>query len=72
MMVMVMKARILWQAVDDGSACDDADHDGDSVDVILMQIKLGTLDQEHVEIEWQLRSFTRSAKKAKLGDVSET
>lgn len=30
------------------------------------QIKLGTLDQDHAENEWVLRSYTRSAKRAKL------
>lgn len=32
------------------------------------QIRLGTLDQQHAEIEWVVRSFTRSAKKPKLTD----
>lgn len=30
------------------------------------QIKLGTVDQAHVENEWVLRAYTRSTKKAKL------
>lgn len=32
------------------------------------QIRLGTMDQAHAENEWVLRSYTRSAKKAKLAD----
>lgn len=32
------------------------------------QIKLGTVDQQHAENEWVLRSYTRSAKKQKLSD----
>ena len=39
---------------------------GPRFEMKLYQIKLGTLDQVHVENEWQLRSYTRSAKKSKL------
>lgn len=35
------------------------------------QIKLGTLDQPHAENEYVLRSYTRSAKKAKLAAAEE-
>ncbi len=34
----------------------------------LYQIKLGTVDQTHVENEWQLRAYTRAAKKQRLAD----
>ena len=30
------------------------------------QIRLGTVDQQHAENEWVLRSYTRSAKKQRL------
>jgi U3 small nucleolar ribonucleoprotein protein IMP4 len=35
------------------------------------QIKLGTVDQAHVENEWVLRAYTRSTKKAKLAVEEE-
>mmetsp|Transcript_18686 Transcript_18686/g.40175 ORF Transcript_18686/g.40175 Transcript_18686/m.40175 type:complete len:297 (+) Transcript_18686:130-1020(+) len=35
------------------------------------QIKLGTMDQAHVESEWVLRSYTRSAKKQRLAAPEE-
>lgn len=41
---------------------------GPRFDMKLYQIKLGTMDQSHVENEWVLRAYTRSAKKAKLSD----
>lgn len=34
----------------------------------LYRIILGTMDQSHAETEFALRSYTRSAKKARLGD----
>ncbi len=34
------------------------------------QIRLGTVDQQHAENEWVLRSYTRSAKKERLVDTS--
>ena len=38
----------------------------------IYQIRLGTMDQQHAESEWQLRSYTRSAKKQRLaGDDEE-
>ncbi|GFH13237.1 brix domain-containing protein [Haematococcus lacustris] len=37
----------------------------------LYQIKLGTVDQDHVENEWVLRSYTRAAKKQRLADETE-
>lgn len=39
---------------------------GPRFDLKLYQIRLGTLDQAHAEVEWVVRSFTRSAKKTKL------
>lgn len=45
---------------------------GPRFELKLYQIKLGTMDQQHVENEWVLRSYTRSTKKAKLaGDTEE-
>lgn len=41
---------------------------GPRFELKLYQVKLGTVDQQHAENEWVLRSYTRSAKKAKLGD----
>ena len=32
----------------------------------MYQIRLGTIDQQHAENEWVLRSYTRSAKKQRL------
>jgi len=32
------------------------------------QIRLGTMDQQHAEVEWVVRSYTRAAKKPKLAD----
>lgn len=39
---------------------------GPRMELRAYQITLGTLDQAHAEKEWALRSYTRSAKKAKL------
>ncbi|MEW5305423.1 MAG: hypothetical protein WDW38_010453 [Sanguina aurantia] len=39
---------------------------GPRFELKLYQIKLGTMDQAHAENEWVLRSYTNSAKKAKL------
>lgn len=37
----------------------------------LFQITLGTVDQPHAEKEWALRSYTNSAKRQKLAEVTE-
>lgn len=39
---------------------------GPRFDLKLYQIRLGTLDQAHAEVEWVVRSFTRSAKRTKV------
>jgi len=39
---------------------------GPRFELKLYQIRLGTMDQQHAEVEWVVRSFTRSAKKSKL------
>lgn len=39
---------------------------GPRFELRLYQIRLGTMDQQHAEVEWVVRSFTRSAKKPKL------
>lgn len=44
---------------------------GPRFELKLYQIKLGTLDQKHAENEYVLRSYTRSAKRAKLGGSDE-
>ncbi|KAF5841802.1 Brix-domain-containing protein [Dunaliella salina] len=41
---------------------------GPRFELKLFQIKLGTMDQQHVENEWVLRSYTRAAKKQRLAD----
>ena len=41
---------------------------GPRFELKLYQIRLGTMDQQHAELEWVVRSFTRSAKKAKLSE----
>ena len=41
---------------------------GPRFELKLYQIKLGTINQQHAENEWVLRSYTRSAKKQKLSD----
>ena len=37
----------------------------------LYQIKLGTIEQPHAELEWVVRSFTRASKKSKLAAEDE-
>ncbi|KAL6759188.1 Brix-domain-containing protein [Haematococcus lacustris] len=44
---------------------------GPRFEMKLYQIKLGTVDQDHVENEWVLRSYTRAAKKQRLADETE-
>ncbi|KAJ9519301.1 hypothetical protein QJQ45_023100 [Haematococcus lacustris] len=44
---------------------------GPRFEMKLYQIKLGTVDQDHVENEWVLRSYTRVAKKQRLADETE-
>lgn len=44
---------------------------GPRFEMKLYQIKLGTMDQAHAEVEWAVRAFTRSAKKSKLGNDEE-
>lgn len=44
---------------------------GPRFELKLYQIRLGTLDQQHAENEWQLRSYTRSAKKQRLAGEDE-
>mmetsp|Transcript_21840 Transcript_21840/g.37305 ORF Transcript_21840/g.37305 Transcript_21840/m.37305 type:complete len:296 (+) Transcript_21840:182-1069(+) len=43
---------------------------GPRFELKLYQIKLGTMDQAHVENEWMLRSYTRASKKSKLADAA--
>lgn len=45
---------------------------GPRFEMKLYQIKLGTLDQAHAENEYVLRSYTNSAKKAKLAETTAT
>jgi U3 small nucleolar ribonucleoprotein protein IMP4 len=35
------------------------------------QIKLGTLEQNHVEDEWVLRAYVRSSKRLRLAEETE-
>ena len=44
---------------------------GPRFELKLYRIQLGTMDQPHAELEWVARSFTRSAKKAKLAAAEE-
>lgn len=44
---------------------------GPRFELKLYQIKLGTMDQAHVEDEWVLRAYTRAAKKQRLADGDE-
>lgn len=44
---------------------------GPRFELKLYQVKLGTLDQAHAEMEWVVRSYTRSAKKPKLSVQEE-
>lgn len=44
---------------------------GPRFDLKLYQIRLGTIDQPHAEVEWVVRSFTRSAKKTKLAEEEQ-
>lgn len=44
---------------------------GPRFELKLFQIKLGTMDQSHVENEWVLRAYTRSTKRAKLAGTDK-
>ncbi|CAG9467041.1 unnamed protein product [Pedinophyceae sp. YPF-701] len=44
---------------------------GPRFELKLYQIRLGTLDQQHAEVEWVVRSYTRSAKKPKLTEAAD-
>ncbi len=44
---------------------------GPRFELKLYQVKLGTMDQQHAENEWQLRAYTRAAKKQRLADDAQ-
>jgi U3 small nucleolar ribonucleoprotein protein IMP4 len=44
---------------------------GPRFEMKLYQIKLGTMDQPHAEVEWVVRSYTRAAKKPRLAAATE-